>query len=116
VFAMRLLVLALAAAAGPSAGAQPVAIPGEPAPALPRAGSTLPLAPICDERMRVIPADTPPAPEARRLGELPPGDTILAVYRESEDGCVRPVIVRYGDGRPAPAVPQASDGRPKPLR
>ena len=34
---------------------------------------------------------------AQRLGELPPADHILTVLRR-EDGCERPVIVRYGIG------------------
>lgn len=39
--------------------------------------------------------------EPRKLGELPPADHVLAVYREV-DRCPAPVIVRYGIG---------SDGR-----
>jgi hypothetical protein len=50
-------------------------------------------------------ADTPKRAESRKLGELPPGDVILSVYNQVE-GCMEPVIVRYGDGRaPAPAGP-----------
>jgi hypothetical protein len=39
----------------------------------------------------------PATAEARRLGELPPGNLELAVVRE-EGGCITPVIVRYGIG------------------
>jgi hypothetical protein len=37
------------------------------------------------------------AGQARRLGELPPGNHILAVLRK-ENGCAKPVIVRSGIG------------------
>jgi hypothetical protein len=51
-------------------------------------------------------ADTPQRAVSRKLGELPPGDTLLAVYNHVE-GCMKPVIVRYGDGRArAPAQPE----------
>jgi hypothetical protein len=55
-------------------------------------------------------AETPKPARSQKLGELPPGDLILSVYNQV-DGCMEPVIVRYGDGRaPAPA------GQPKPVR
>jgi len=62
------------------------------------------------KRPDVHQAEAPKAAESRKLGELPPGDLILTVYREV-DGCIDPLIVRYGDGRaPAPATP------PEPVR
>ena len=45
------------------------------------------------------------ASRANKLAELPPGDLLLTVVRE-EDGCQKPVIVRYGIGsNGAPAQP-----------
>lgn len=46
--------------------------------------------------------DELPSPEAKlkRLDELPPANLILTVLRR-EDGCIVPVIVRYGIGAPA---------------
>ena len=38
----------------------------------------------------------------RRLGDLPPANEVLAVLR-TEDGCSKPVIVRYGIGSHARA-------------
>jgi hypothetical protein len=35
------------------------------------------------------------APGVRRLDQLPPANTYLTVIRR-EDGCMKPVIVRYG--------------------
>jgi hypothetical protein len=37
------------------------------------------------------------SPASKRLGELPPGQLLLAVYRE-ENGCPKPVIVRQNVG------------------
>lgn len=38
-----------------------------------------------------------PPPPARRLDQLPPGNLELTVQREV-DGCIEPVIIRYGVG------------------
>ena len=47
-----------------------------------------------------------------RLGELPPAQLVLTVFREV-DGCSEPVIVRHGYGLGAPATdPQAQHVRP----
>ena len=52
----------------------------------------------------------------QRLGELPPGDLILAVDREI-DGCRKPVIVRYGIGSGAQLEAQPhNDSAPAPIR
>ena len=60
------------------------------------------------QRAGVILAKPREAPRANNLAELPPGDLLLAVVRQ-ENGCQKPVIVRYGIGsNPAPA--------PRPLR
>ena len=88
---MRLLILPLVLAALPASAAPPAA---------PRA-----TADTC-KRADLHHAETPKRAESRKLGELPPGDTLLAVYNQVE-GCMEPVIVRYGDGRaPAPASPE----------
>jgi hypothetical protein len=99
---MRLLFLPLILTALPAAAA-----PREPSEA-PRAEIAAPAAlPMSDTCKRAdhYNADTPKQAESRKLGELPPGDVILSVYNQVE-GCMEPVIVRYGDGRtPAPAAP-----------
>ena len=110
---MRLLILAAALAApssalsappGPIAGAPQVAPPGAIAGPLASPSANC-------RRPDVMPADAPATPEAKRLGELPDGDLILSVYRET-DGCMDPVIVRYGDGRGLDTQGQA----PEPVR
>ncbi len=41
-----------------------------------------------------------------KLGELPPANAYLAVYRRGLDGCVEPVMAGYGYGSGAkPAAP-----------
>jgi hypothetical protein len=99
---MRLLFLPLILSALPAAAApQETADAPRAEPAAPAA---LPLSDTC-KRADYHHADTPRRAESRKLGELPPGDVILSVYNQVE-GCMEPVIVRYGDGRaPAPAAP-----------
>ena len=106
---MRFLILAALAAAGPSAAAP--APEAQPAPA-PSVAPPGPSSVLCD-RADVHWADNVGRAEARRLAELPPGDTILAVYRQREDGCIDPVIVRYGDPDRAPRAPAPEPVRPK---
>jgi hypothetical protein len=103
---MRFLILVAVAAAGPSAAA-PAPPPVSTPSTTPRAAGAL-----CD-RPDVHWADNVGRAEARPLAELPPGDTILAVYREREDGCLDPLIVRYGDGSRAPRAPAPEPVRPK---
>jgi hypothetical protein len=45
----------------------------------------------------VHPADSAVKPGSKRLGELPPGQLVLTVYR-LENGCPKPVIVRQNIG------------------
>lgn len=85
---MRLLILPLMLAALPASAAAPTA---------PNAAAD-----TC-KRPDLRYADTRQRAESRKLGELPPGDTLLAVYNQVE-GCMEPLIVRYGEGR-APASP-----------
>ena len=49
------------------------------------------------QRNDVIFAQPREAPRPEKLGELPPGNLLLTVVRE-ENGCQKPVIVRYGIG------------------
>ena len=68
--------------------------------ATPRSDTPLP-APATTEphgckRDGLMPAQSGRA-EVKRLGELPGGALVLTVLRE-ENGCSRPVIVRYGYG------------------
>lgn len=100
---MRYVILAaIAGCAAAAASAAPVAGPAGP----PRFDVT-DTAERCRTRPDVIPAGTLEPPAPHRLVDQPPGDTILAVYREV-DGCPVPVIVRYGDGRgPDPTAPTA---------
>jgi hypothetical protein len=95
---MRLLILPLMLAALPASAAPPAA------PSTGTAGDTC-------KRADLHQAETPRRAESRKLGELPPGDTLFAVYNQVE-GCMEPVIVRYGDGR-APAPAQAEPQRPR---
>lgn len=66
------------------------------------------------QRSNVVPARPGESPRPNRLGELPPGDVVLAVLRQ-EDGCYKPVIVRYGVGTNAAPAPQERR-QPRPLR
>ncbi len=54
-------------------------------------------------------ADTPSEAESKRLGELPPGNLVLAVVR-GINGCPQPVIVRYGIGGLQPGAPTSPRG------
>ncbi len=89
-------VLFFAGAATPrtaSAGAGPAAHRGaSPAPT-----NTLVSDPC--QRARVIWAERGMSAKGSKLGELPPGDLVLAVLRGTK-GCYIPVIVRKGYGDP----------------
>jgi hypothetical protein len=101
---MRLLILPLMLAALP-ASAAPREVPAAQFddPVARASGDTC-------KRADLHQAERPKPARSRKLGELPPGDVILSVYNQV-DGCMEPVIVRYGDGRaPAPA------GQPEPVR
>lgn len=54
---------------------------------------------ICKEE-GVTRVDDAGSARMKRLDELPPADHILTVLR-TEDGCIKPVIVRHGIGAPA---------------
>jgi len=103
---MRLLLAAsmLALLAGPAATqptpAPPFAAPAQPAPEAtqPNAAAPESLKPGCiSTRTRHATVLPGPPPSVRRLDELPPANLQLAVHREI-DGCIEPVIVRYGVG------------------
>ena len=68
--------------------------------------TTAPVAPAghCDASYGLHRADTAAATRFRLLGDLPPADLILTVYREI-DRCPAPIIVRANIGAPAPAIP-----------
>ena len=105
---MRLLILPLILTALPASAAQTI----EHSRAAPPAESPRPLSDAC-ERADLHQAEMPKRAESRKLGELPTGDTLLAVYDQVE-GCLEPRIVRYGDGRaPAPAWPETVSPRPR---
>ncbi|HEX9954801.1 MAG TPA: hypothetical protein VGB48_06255 [Allosphingosinicella sp.] len=100
---MRLMILPLLLAALP-ASAAPKAAPEAPVVQIPDPIAR-PLSDTC-KRADLHQAETPKQPRSSKLGDLPPGDVILSVYNQV-DGCMEPVIVRYGDGRgPAPAAPE----------
>ena len=64
----------------------------------------------------VHPADSPPKAELKRLDELPPANMVLAVVREV-DGCIDPVIVRYGIGAGSDlSAPPVADSPVRPKR
>jgi len=74
--------------------------------------STQPADKVCDTSW-VQHAQAPrTATKAYKLGELPPGDLVLAVQREI-DGCHEPVIVRHDIGS---RVEQPKRSAPKPRR
>ena len=103
---MRLLILA-AFLAAPASAAQAPASPLPQPPVL----NVLPTQGAECRRPDVHMAETPPWAEVKRLDELPQGDVILSVYTEV-DGCMAPVIVRYGEGR-APASFRMERVRPR---
>lgn len=72
------------------------------APPAPPAGK-----PICREPGPVDAAQAGRPARFRRLGDLPPANAVLAVLR-TENGCSKPVIVRYGIGSHAPDPAQAA--------
>jgi hypothetical protein len=98
---MRLAFLALAltlpAASPAQAPTSPTsASPSRTAsPALVRAADTLVPSRICDLGPRH--ARTPAPAKAKRLGELPSGDLVLAVVNRVGD-CIEPMTVRQGYG------------------
>jgi hypothetical protein len=104
---MRLLVLPLLLAALPTTAAPP---PVVPAPSPPVDATALRAGDRCG-RSDFHRAETPGPAEHSKLGDLPPGDTLLAVYRQV-DGCLEPVIVRYGDGWAPDAEPVPEPVRP----
>lgn len=106
---MRLALVALAltlpaasSAEAPASTARPDA-PSAQAPAQPRSANAFIPSRICRDDLMLRHARSPEAANARRLGELPPGDLTLAVMNRVGD-CLEPVIVRQGvggfDGRP----------------
>ena len=100
---MRLLILPLILTALPASAAP------RQAPEAPQIQLADPIArPLSDtcKRPEVHQAETPRAPESKKLADLPNGDLILSVFNEVE-GCVEPIIVRYGEGRgPAADMPE----------
>ena len=77
----------------------PAATPAA-APAPPTAVRVIgPLQPICPVDLKVRPLKRGESARPERLGELPPGELIYAVWRKV-DGCVEPVIVREERQRP----------------
>ena len=107
---MRLLLPAVALVLSTGSTAAPSAPSTKPdIPLIPSAGALTNDLECEDTRVRQ--ADEVQSGQARRLGELPDGNLILAVER-MVDECRKPVIVRYGIGgaaepqqRQAPAVP-----------
>ncbi|HEY0149064.1 MAG TPA: hypothetical protein VGB70_08655 [Allosphingosinicella sp.] len=101
---LSLALIALPASAAPKAAPEPsvVQIPDP---------MVRPLSDTC-KRPDVHQAETPKPAKSSKLGELPPGDLILSVYNQV-DGCMEPVIVRYGDGRSPGAAPAQELVRPR---
>ena len=104
---MRFLVLPLLAGAA-TVGAAPPA--QDPAASLDRGALQGSAAAVPGADCRTFHNAVRPGEPARglRLGELPPGDLVLAVYR-TENGCPAPVVVRKGIGAfgELPAAPEA---------
>lgn len=93
---MRLAFLALALTVPAASSALPAAPAAAPQAAQRVAHSAMPTR-ICRDDLKVRPVRTPKAAQARRLGELPPGDLTLAVLNRVGD-CIEPVTVRQGYG------------------
>jgi hypothetical protein len=99
---MRLLILA-AFLASPAASAPPPAAPtvkppaAEARPRLPAEGFSSSGQPCRRPDMLTTAPREGEAPGAKRLGELPSANLMLAVYDEVE-GCMEPRVVRYGLG------------------
>ena len=96
IFALAALALPFASSAahGPASTTTTTASPLTP-------GVTPLGGPGC-RRLEVHPADTRSGGKVNRLGELPPGQLVLTVFRQV-DGCHEPVIVGQGYGFGAPA-------------
>lgn len=93
---VRLIVLPLLAGAASVGAAPPDRTPPRAADsALATAGATTVPANDCQTFRHASPSGAPA--ESRKLGELPPGDLVLTVYR-TENGCPAPLIVRKGIG------------------
>jgi hypothetical protein len=65
--------------------------------AVPAAAAADYKAPAKHCRQAIQPAESVGKLGSKRLGELPPGELVLTVYRE-ENGCPKPVIVRQNIG------------------
>lgn len=90
----RVLLSALMMLGGASAaGATPAAVAQTPQ------ATTTPTGERC-QRAGVTWAERGKSAQTSKLGELPPGDLLLAVLRGSK-GCYIPVVVRKGYGAPA---------------
>lgn len=91
---MRHLVLLSASILGgvSAAGAVPLAAVATPSPKTASTGEEC-------QRPNVIWAERDKSAKASKLGELPPGDLVLAVLRGTK-GCYIPVVVRKGYGAP----------------
>jgi hypothetical protein len=102
---MRLLVLA-AFLASSTASAPPPAAPAaqppaaEAKPRVPAEGVSSSGQPCRRPDMMMTGPKEGEAPGAKRLGELPSANLMLAVYDEVE-GCMEPRVVRYGIGEGA---------------
>ena len=96
------VILALAALAIPLASS-PAHGPAAKSAASPLQSDATPLGGPGCRRPGVLPADSAAKGEFNRLGELPPGQMVLTVFREV-NGCPEPVIVgrNYGFGLQTP--------------
>ena len=82
-----------------AASAAPVAVVRTPEAKTTSTGERCQRSDVILAKPREAPRGAKPreAPRANKLAELPPGDLLLTVVRE-ENGCQKPVIVRYGIG------------------
>lgn len=88
----RVILLSILAGSSASLGAAEP-FPADDRSAVPKVSAAQP---ICrDEGVRQV--DEIGGAGLKRLDQLPPADHILTVLR-TEDGCIKPVIVRHGIG------------------
>ena len=77
--------------------------PGPPVAAMPQASPARIISPapnVCKDQ-RTFAADPDGRAHMHRLGELPPAQAYMAVYRTDEKGCIDPMLAseRLGVGR-----------------
>jgi len=90
-----LLIIAMLALPGAAPSAQPSNNMAQPTRVISPEPS------VCKEIGSVARGD-PTRPQMKNLGELPPAQTFMAVYRTDEKGCIDPMLASERQGLRAP--------------